>query len=203
MDLLQRSDRNLGIDLRRLDIFVAEHLLDITDVRPALVHQRCHRVSEEMTGAGLAQLRRVDPLLYREAQMIAAERLTLRCEEHGHVVRLDGKLRSALPDVLLKPCDRPLSDRRISVFLALAVDEDQATIKREIVELELHRFQTPDAGRVQHLQDRPVTQPDNLLIELRDSLRVELRAAPLPKRQVWLRIGRGDPAPFKPQRPRP
>ena len=45
---------------------MAEHLLDEADVRAALVHQRGHRVAEEMAGAGLAQLRRVDPLLDRE-----------------------------------------------------------------------------------------------------------------------------------------
>ena len=50
-------------------------------------------------------LRRVDPLFYSEAQMVAAERLALGREEHGHVVRLDGKLRTGLADVLLKPCD--------------------------------------------------------------------------------------------------
>jgi hypothetical protein len=42
--------------------------------------------------------------------MIAAERLALRREEHGHIVRLDGELRTALADVLLTPCDGPLSD---------------------------------------------------------------------------------------------
>lgn len=162
MDLLQRSDGDLGIDLGRLDVFVAEHLLDVPDVRPALVHQRGHRVAEEMAGAGLAQLRRVHPFLHRIAQMIAAERLTLRREEDGHIVRLDGKLGTGLPNVLLQPCDRPFPDRRIAVFLALAVDQDQATVERQVIEFEQDRFKTPDAGRVQHLQDRPVTQSDRI-----------------------------------------
>ena len=62
---------------------------------PFLVHQRGHCVAEQMAGAGLSQLRRVDPFLDREAQMIAAERLALGREENGHVVRLDGELRTA------------------------------------------------------------------------------------------------------------
>ncbi len=41
---------------------VAEHLLDEADVCAAFVHQRGHRVTVEMAGAGLAQLRRVDPV---------------------------------------------------------------------------------------------------------------------------------------------
>ena len=74
----------------------------------------------------LPSLRRLDALLDREAQMIAAERLALGREEHGHVVRLDGKLRTALPDVLLQPCYGPLADGHIAVLLALALaDQDQ------------------------------------------------------------------------------
>jgi hypothetical protein len=84
-----------------------------------------------MAGAGLAQLGRVDALLDREAQMIAAERLALRRQENGHVVRLDSKLRTALPDVLLKPCYRPLADGHIAVLVTLALaDQDQATVER-------------------------------------------------------------------------
>ena len=48
VDLLQRTDSDLRIDLRRFDVLVAEHLLDEADVRAVLVHQRCHRVAEEM-----------------------------------------------------------------------------------------------------------------------------------------------------------
>jgi hypothetical protein len=48
-------------------------------------------------------------------------------------------------------------------------------------------------------QEAPLNE---ILIELRDSLRMELGADALPKRQVWLRIGRNDPEPFKVQRPK-
>jgi len=153
VDLLQRPDRNLRVYLGRLDVLMAEHLLDIPDVRAALVHERGHGVAEEMAGAGLAQLRRIHPFLDGIAQMVAAERLTLRREEHAHVVRLDGKLGTALPDILLKPSYRPFPDGDVAVFLALALPhEDEATVEREAVELQPDRLQTADAGRIQHLQ---------------------------------------------------
>ena len=63
MNLLQRSDGDLGIDLRGLQVLMSEHLLDEADVGSALVHQRRHRVAEQMAGAGLAQLGGVDPFL--------------------------------------------------------------------------------------------------------------------------------------------
>ena len=145
VDLLQRPDRNLRVYLGHLDVLVAEHLLNIPDVRAALVHQRGHRVAEEMAGAGLAQLGGVHPIFHRPRQMVAAERLTLHREEHGHVVRLDGKLGTALPDILLRPRYRPLSDGDVAVFLALALThEDEATVERQVVELQLGS--SPDGG---------------------------------------------------------
>ena len=48
MDLLQRADGNLRVNLRTLQVLVAKHLLDKADVGPVLVHQRGHRVAEQM-----------------------------------------------------------------------------------------------------------------------------------------------------------
>ena len=42
-----------GVDLGRLELGVAEHLLDEADVGAALEHQRRHGVAEEMAAAGL------------------------------------------------------------------------------------------------------------------------------------------------------
>src|SRR5665213_23186 len=53
--------------------------------------------------------------------MIAAERLALRREEHGHIVRLDGELRTALFDVFAQPCDGSRADGDITLLVALAV----------------------------------------------------------------------------------
>ena len=61
--------------------------------------------------------------------MATAERLALGGQEHREVVRLDGQLRTALPDVLLEPRYRPLSDRHIAVLVALALaNQDQAAV---------------------------------------------------------------------------
>ena len=46
VDLLQGAERHLGIDLRGLDVLVAEDLLDEADVGAVLVHVRRHAVAQ-------------------------------------------------------------------------------------------------------------------------------------------------------------
>ncbi len=131
---------------------MAEDGLDVPDVGPVLVHQRCHRVAQQMAGSGLACVRGGDAAFDDGGQMVAAERLTLRCEEHGHIVRLDGELGTRLLDVLAQPRHRPRSDGDVAIFAALAlIDQQQAAVEREVVELQPHDFQPPHSGRVDHL----------------------------------------------------
>ena len=60
VDLLQFLDRDLRIDFGRRELSVTEHRLDVTDVRAILQHQSCHRVTEQMTGATLADVGFID-----------------------------------------------------------------------------------------------------------------------------------------------
>jgi len=53
VDLLQGPQSDVRIDLRGLDVFVAEDLLDEADVGAVLVHVRRHAVPQQMTGPGL------------------------------------------------------------------------------------------------------------------------------------------------------
>ena len=46
VNLLELTDRDLSVDLCRPDIGVTEHLLDESNVRTVLVHQRRQRVPE-------------------------------------------------------------------------------------------------------------------------------------------------------------
>ena len=61
--------------------------------------------------------------------MIAAERLSLRRQEHRAVVRLHREFGPRFPDVFLHPRERALSDRDHAVFLPLALaDQDRAAL---------------------------------------------------------------------------
>jgi len=50
VDLLKSAQRNLRVNLRGLDVLVAEDLLDKTDVGPVLMHVGRHAVAKQMAG---------------------------------------------------------------------------------------------------------------------------------------------------------
>jgi hypothetical protein len=125
------------------------------------MHQRGHRVAEQVAGSSLAQLGVLDAAPDYKGQMIAAERLALRREEHGEVVRpstprtktcswgprLGDELRTAFPDLLLQPCCGPRADGHVTVLAALAlIDQDQPAVELQVVEFQPHDFETPHAG---------------------------------------------------------
>ena len=80
-----------------------EDFLDEADVGSVVVHERRHCVAEEMTRAGLAGLRSLDPGLHIRGHTVAAERLPAGREEEGRIVRLGYELRTRFVEVLLHP----------------------------------------------------------------------------------------------------
>ncbi len=82
MDSLQGPDCSLGVELRRLDIRMTEHLLNTANVRSILVHQRCHRVTEQMARATLAQLGAGDITSHNPRQVVAAEWHSVAAQKH-------------------------------------------------------------------------------------------------------------------------
>lgn len=54
VDLLKLFDRDFGVDGRRLQLLVAEQLLNLADVSPAFEQVRGARVPEHVTEAGTA-----------------------------------------------------------------------------------------------------------------------------------------------------
>ena len=163
MDLFQQTDRDLRVDLRGGEIGVSEHLLDETDVGAAFEHQRRHRVPEQMARSGLAELRSEDVRAHRIAQVVPAERLALRREEHRAVIGFRHQLGPGFFEVLLRPRERTIADRDHAVFLSLALaDEDRAALGVEIVEFQVDEFEPPHARRVERFQDGAVPQSDGI-----------------------------------------
>jgi hypothetical protein len=58
MDLLQLADGDMRVDLSCFQVRMPEHRLDETDIRSAFEHQRGHRVTPQVAGAMLADVRR-------------------------------------------------------------------------------------------------------------------------------------------------
>lgn len=51
MDGLEFFDGHAGVDLGRIELHMAEHLLDETNIRSSVVHGRRHRVAKQVTAS--------------------------------------------------------------------------------------------------------------------------------------------------------
>ena len=81
MDLLELFDGDMGVDLGRLELGVAERLLDEADVGAPFEDQRRHHVPEEVTGTLLLDaggLERLPVTPYASAHYVAAMPRALR-----------------------------------------------------------------------------------------------------------------------------
>ena len=76
---------------------------------------------------------------------------------------MSGSLTS-VNEVALDPGERAVADRDHPVTPTLALrDQQHATGGVDIVEPQSAELAAADPGRVEHLHDRPVTQPDRIL----------------------------------------
>ena len=80
-------DRDLRVNLGRLELRVSEHLLDEPDVGAAFKHQRRAGVAEQMAGPGLADLALVDVVADKLGQAVRLEGLPSVGQENRAVVR--------------------------------------------------------------------------------------------------------------------
>lgn len=77
VNFLERSDADLGVNLRGVQADMPEHGLDETNIGAVLQHQRGHGVAEQMATAALADVGFVNVLAHQLAQAIGAEHFTL------------------------------------------------------------------------------------------------------------------------------
>jgi hypothetical protein len=77
----QPFDADVGVALGRLQAYVAEHLGDLADVRPALEHQRRHRVAQQVTAAALGDPGDGQVPAHLAAEPVRAERVAGRRDE--------------------------------------------------------------------------------------------------------------------------
>jgi len=77
---------------------------------PPFEHQRCHRMPEQMTRAVLVDLRRLDILARRPAEIVGADRFAVVAHKHRGVVRLDHQQGPRFVQTLPDPEARPFSD---------------------------------------------------------------------------------------------
>jgi hypothetical protein len=146
VDRLEGPDRDLDVDLRGSELGVAERLLDVAHVGPALEHQGCHGVAEEMAASSFSQLNLVHVITDQLGQRPRREAFSHHGEKHHSAVGLDHQLGPDLHAVLLDPGQRPLADRGHPILLALALtDQHRAALVVDVMEGELGELLAPDS----------------------------------------------------------
>lgn len=82
VDLLQLGDGDAGIDLGRLQAFMAQEDLHETDVRPTLEHQGGAAMPEEVAGSVLPDAGRLHVAADEAAQVVQVEEVPAATHEH-------------------------------------------------------------------------------------------------------------------------
>ena len=161
--LLQFEDRDLRVDLGRVEPRVTEHLLDEADVGAVLQHERRHGVAEQMAGARLADPRRVDDAAHELREAPGVERLAVVVEEERAGVGCAG--RAAGRDIRAdtsrsRECARsPIGTMRSFCPLPWRMITVPRSVSRSWSS-RCAQLPAPHAGRVERLQDGAVARAE-------------------------------------------
>lgn len=77
MHFLQFSDRDMRVYLRRANIAMSEHGLDVSQVCPILQHVRRHRMAQQVATSRHIDARLYHVAFYFVAQFSISERVTI------------------------------------------------------------------------------------------------------------------------------
>ena len=160
VSVLQGFDRDMGVNLSRLQFAVTEHRLDVAQVAAVFQKQRGEGVPEEMTRADFADLRFADDLTDLAAEPAGSDALAERVEEEGAFVELMTETRADFHEIFFDPLDRAFADGHIAIFLSLALlDARQTAIVINVAQLEHAKLRSADAGRVKRFEDGAELDP--------------------------------------------
>lgn len=134
VDLFQRPNRNMRVNLRGVEPHMAQHRLDVANVRATFKHERRHGVAEDVARPALADPGRFDVLASKPAQVIRRKWCTIRSEKYDAVVWVPHDFRSKSIQVHVQPGQSALTDRNYTVPLAFSFSYgDQAVFLVHVV----------------------------------------------------------------------
>src|SRR5688572_6294179 len=150
--------RNMGVELRRTEIGVAEHLLDAAEVCAALQEVRREGVPEEMRmdELGLQPGRRGQPAQDEEGPT-AREPAALCVQKELRAVPAV-EVRPAACEVAAQRLHRLGAERDDPLLVSLADAADCAPVEVYAAALETDGLAHPEAGAVQELDERAVAE---------------------------------------------
>lgn len=163
VDVLELGDADLGVDGGGVEVFVAEELLDVADVRPGFVEVAGAGVAQQVGAALAPHVGGADLIADLSAQHVGAERSAVAGEEQGLLAVAEGKQGADFGEVAVEPAQGPFADGNVSVLAAFAEpDMEDAALVVDVVEVQLGQFGAPDGGRVEQLKDCPVADSERV-----------------------------------------
>ena len=163
VDLLQLANAHLCVDLCRLKFRMSKHRLNEPDVGSVLKHQGCHRVTEQVARTAFADVGCIDVLADHLSEAVDGEAFAKVRQKQRDVAGIDDQPGTDFTQVLLDPADGPFADRDHPILLPFPLTHhDRAAVGVQVVDLQAHHFHATDAGGVQGLEDRPVSDAQGI-----------------------------------------
>jgi len=160
VDLLELLDREMRVELRRLELGVIEQGLDHPRVGSVLEHVRRAGVPEEVATARLADVGRVHVVADHLREPVRREGLAQVRQKQGVVALGATEIRAGLLKVLGSPGERSLADGDHPVLPSLAEPhEDKTPVGVQIVELQAAKLHAADSRRVERFHHRAIPKP--------------------------------------------
>lgn len=106
MHLLQQLDGDLGVNLSRLQLGVAEQFLNDPHIGPVLQHVGGTGMAQEVAAACAPGMSLMNDLLDQTAQRAGAEPVSIAGQKQGLLLRLEAEKGPNLFQVTLQPGQR-------------------------------------------------------------------------------------------------
>ena len=136
---------------------MTEHRLDVSDVCAVLEHVGSARMTEHVASAPRLNARAPQVSLDEIPKTVLPERLAVVGQEERVVPIVGGQSFSNFAEVPLDPSARTPSDREHAIMPSLSsADIEGILVQEHIASVEPDELDSPNAGRVQQLEDGPV-----------------------------------------------
>ena len=152
-------DVYMGIDLSGFETGMAQHLLDMADVRAVAVHVRGHRMAQQMARARLGDTGLFHLIGDPGAEIGGGDAGAVAAEEQRGFVGQVVEERSGFGQEAVEPEGGAAPDGQETAFVVLAVANQQGVGGGIVVAgIELGHFGSADAGGVEEFEDGAVAQ---------------------------------------------
>ena len=146
VNLLKLLDADLGVNRRRVELFMPQQLLDEPDVRPVFQHVRRAGVPQDVAAAFALQPGLGQPRGHHAGHDIGIERPAVAGQEQRLRARVQAQTRTHGLQVMLQPVNGPCADGHDAIFFPFAqTDMQRAPFGVHVGQVNAAKLGAPDA----------------------------------------------------------